>query len=232
MAKVLIIEDDLAVSGMISDWLLHNHHQVEVANTGRDGETKLLFGKFDLIILDWQLPEMSGIELMRAFRDRGGQTPILMLTARKELLDKEQGFETGADDYLTKPFALKELGLRINALLRRPVALASKTMRIKDIVLDTSVHSVTKGGEEVHLHPKEYARLEFFLRHPNQIFSAEALLERVWPTESESTANALIVSMRRLRQKLDDPGDAESIITTIRGSGYTLKQSMESQKSD
>lgn len=223
MAKVLIIDDDLVVCEMVQDWLVSQKHVVETANTGSEAKDKLLLCKYDLIVLDWQLPGATGIEILKTFRNAGGQTPVLMLTARSDMPDKETGFNAGADDYLTKPFHIKELGLRLNALLRRPAAIYGKTLRVKDIILDTASHKVTKGGEEIHLHPKEYALLEFFLLHPNQIFSADALLERVWPSESESTSNALIVSIRRLRQKLDNPESAESIITNVRGSGYLLE---------
>lgn len=223
MAKILIAEDDLITCEMISDWFSQKGHTVEVVGNGRDAMELLRVACFDLIILDWQLPHLSGIEVINDFRAAGGQTPILMLTAMQEMSQKELGLYSGADDYLTKPFQMRELAARTASLLRRPPNFFGKVLKLRDIELDTATRKVTKAGHEVHLLPKEYALFEFFLLHPNQLFSPEMLLERVWSSDSDSTSNAIVVAMRRLRQKLDDPG-SESIITTVRGSGYVLRR--------
>jgi DNA-binding response OmpR family regulator len=194
---------------------------VETARSGNEGKEKLLFGKYDLVILDWVLPEISGVVLCKEFRFKGGSTPVLMLTCKGDIPDKEMGFEAGADDYLTKPFHIRELSARIKALLRRPDRFEGRLLKVRDITLDTSTHRVTKAGKEIHLHPREYSLLSFLLLHPNQIFTADALLDRLWETESESAASAIVTAIYRLRKRLDSK-DTPSIIETVHGYGYRL----------
>jgi DNA-binding response OmpR family regulator len=144
-----------------------------------------------------------------------------MLTGKDTIKEKQEGFETGADDYLTKPFNMQELTMRLMALLRRPATYRSKVLQCRDIVVDTGSRKVTKGTVVVRLFPKDYLLLEFLMLHPNEIFSTEAILDRVWDSGSESSEDAVITSVKRLRKQLDDDG-ATSIISTIRGAGYRL----------
>ncbi len=221
MSKILIVEDDETLSRMVSDWLTSEHHHVEVSNNGTDGLEKLQYFQYDLIILDLQLPGMGGISILREFRNMGKQTPVLILTGKDRIEDKEVGLDTGADDYLTKPFHMKELSARLRALLRRPRNYVGDTLTAGPLALNSGAHSVTVGGEEVSLLPKEFALLELLMRHPEQVFSADALLNRVWASESESTIDALTTCIKRLRKKIDREGQP-SFIKTVHKVGYKL----------
>jgi DNA-binding response OmpR family regulator len=224
MAKILLVEDDVDYSGVLEGWLTDEHYTVEVLNDGSEARDRLAAYQYDLVILDWMLPGVTGVELCKEMRSEGNTTPVLMLTGRSAIEDKEQGFDAGADDYLTKPFNFKELSMRVRALLRRASGLASNCLTVGDIVLDPVSYSVTKGGEEVRLQRNEFALLEFLMRNPNRVFSAEALLERVWTADSEATSDAIRTCMKRLRKKLDSDPDS-SIIQTLHGVGYKLQKS-------
>ncbi|MBZ0184944.1 MAG: response regulator transcription factor [Candidatus Obscuribacterales bacterium] len=222
MAKILIVEDDVDMVGMLEDWLLHEHHVVEAVTRGEDACDRLKFYFYDLIILDWQLPDLSGLEVLKTYRAAGGLSPILMLTGKNAISDKEAGLDSGADDYLTKPFNAKELSARIRALLRRPTALASNQLVFEDIVLDPQAHKVFRNGEPVDLLPKEFALLEFFMRNPGQSFNTDALLDRVWKSESDTSADTVRVTLQRLRKRIDSKGEP-SLIETRHRIGYKLR---------
>lgn len=221
MAKILLVEDEADISDLVTAWLAKDHHVVEVAATGEQALDLLRVYPFDVLILDWMLPGVSGVEVCREYRTRGGTSPILMLTAKSHVNEKEKGLDAGADDYLTKPFELIELSARVRALLRRPVSFAGTVLKVGTIVLDTSTHKVTKNGGEVQLLPKEFALLAFFMRHPNQVFSAEALLDRVWSSDSEASPETIRTYIKRLRKKIDEE-DKSSLIGTVHGVGYKL----------
>jgi DNA-binding response OmpR family regulator len=222
MAKIFIIEDDIDVCENVKDWLTCQRHTVEAVQDGREGLEHLRFYNYDLIILDWELPNMSGLQVCNEFRARGGNTPILFLTGKREIEHKEAGFEAGADDYLTKPFNIKELSARVKALLRRPAPIGTgKTLHARHVELDPQSGMVTANGAAVKVNPKEFALLEFLMRHPGQVFSAEALLDRVWASSSDATSEAITTCIKRLRQKLDVNGQS-SLITTLHGMGYRL----------
>lgn len=222
MAKILIVEDDLDVAGMIEDWLVHHEkHVVEKVATGSDAADRLKFYHYDLIILDWELPDLSGIEILKRYRSADGLVPILMLTGKSAIDEKELGLDSGADDYLTKPFEGKELSARIRALLRRSSGRATNTLKAHDVLLDPVSRAVTKAGEPIDLLPKEFALLEFFLRHPDEVFSLEALLDRVWKSESDSSPDTVRTTIQRLRKKIDREGEP-SLIGTIHRVGYHL----------
>jgi DNA-binding response OmpR family regulator len=227
MAKILLIEDDSVLASTVCDWLTAERHNVDRAGDGADGLEKLRFYKYDLVILDWMLEHLSGIEILQEMRRLSIFTPVLMLTGRDSLNDKETGLDAGADDYLTKPFHMKELSARLRALLRRPPNLV-ELAQFGDLVVDQGTHKVTKGGLELKLLPTEFALLEFLLRHPNQVFSQEALLDRVWPSQSDATSYALTSCIKRLRRKLDDKNQ-ESIIKTVYGVGYKLELPQKEQ---
>lgn len=219
MAKILIVEDDIDLLTRLRDQLKAEKFFVEAVQTGRDAVEHLRFYRYDLIILDWLLPGASGLEVCKQFRDMGGTTPVLMLTARGELVDKEQAFTLGADDYLTKPFQPRELLARMRALLRRPPRLVGNVIEAEDLVLDQGANRVTKDGVEVHLQPLEYALLEFLMRHPGQTYSPDALLNMVWTSDSDASIDTLRTYIKTLRKKIDTEGK-ESHIKTLRGHGY------------
>ncbi len=221
MTKLLLAEDDELTISAVVDILTRERLDIDVAVTGTDAREKILFYGYDIIVLDWGLPGISGPELCKEIRDAGIKTPVLMLTGKSSIIDKEQGFTSGADDYLTKPFHSKELVLRVQALLRRPQTYIGDTIQCGKIILDTKAKRVSKDGTALRLRPKEYDLLEFLMRHKGTIFSAEAIFERVWSSDSESANDAIFTCMKRLRQQIDDEG-APSIIKTVRGSGYVI----------
>lgn len=221
MAKILLVEDEEDISDLITAWLKNDHHVVETAATGETAKDLLRVYTYDLLILDWMLPGISGVDVCKHFRDGGGITPVLMLTAKKHVDEKSAGLDAGADDYLTKPFELKELSARVRALLRRPVGFSGTVLQVGPIVMDTSTYKVTRAAEEIQLLPKEFALLEFFMRHPGQVFSAEALLDRVWASESEASPETIRTYIKRLRKKIDEEGKP-SMVSTVHGVGYKL----------
>ncbi len=221
MAKILLVEDESDISDMVSAWLSREHHVVEVAGSGEEALDIIRVYPFDVLILDWVLPGISGVDVCRQYRSKGGRSPILMLTAKKDVDEKETGLDAGADDYLTKPFELKELSARIRALLRRPTPFSGNVLKVGPIMLDTTSHEVTRDGELVELLPKEFALLSFFMRHPNQVFSADALLDRVWSSDSEASPETIRTYIKRLRKKIDEKGKP-SLVGTVHGVGYKL----------
>lgn len=222
MAKILVIEDDLDLCGSIRDLLELEGHIAETSHTGIDGQSRMRISKYDVIVIDWNLPLLSGMELAQEFRRNGGMTPILMLTGRSSISDKEQGFGAGVDDYLTKPFEMGELALRVRALLRRPEQFVEEVLKVRNMILDPRSFTIKKNSEEIRLLPKEFALLQFFMRHPNQIFSAEALLERLWHTEKIVSPEAVTACIGRLRKKIESPGEPE-LIRTIHSVGYRFE---------
>jgi len=226
MAKVLVVEDDVALSGTVVQVLKAEQWNVELSEDGKDAQHRLATYEYDLVILDWQLPDVSGPEICRAFRSRGGSTPILMLTGRGAIEDKENGFAAGADDYLTKPFHSRELIARVKALLRRPAKMEGAVLQCGTIALDTARRVVTRDGTEITMQPLEYAVLEFLMRHPNQVFTTDTLLKRCWNADVDASIFATYTCIRRIRKKLDLPGK-ESIIKTIPNVGYRLESLQE-----
>jgi two-component system OmpR family response regulator len=222
VAKILVVEDDKTLCNAIGDYLALDHHSAEFANDGTEAIQRLKLYGYDLVILDWELPGASGVEVLKDFRGRGGTTLVLMLTGRGNITDKEVGLDSGADDYLTKPFHAKELQARVRALLRRPQVLTSSVLKVGDVTLDTSNYVVKRGDEEIRLLPKEFTLLEFMMRHPGRVFAADALLNRVWSDESDATPGALTTCVGRLRKKIDIEG-RPSLIRTVHGVGYTLE---------
>jgi two-component system response regulator MprA len=222
MSKVLMVEDDKSVIKTVTTWLKAEHYAVEVAEDGGDGLALMRAYKYDVIILDWQLPTMSGVELCRDLRSRGDLTPVLMLTGKKELEDKEEGLDAGADDYLTKPFHVRELSARLRALTRRAAKQTDNVVKVHDIMLDAKAYRVTVGGADVNLPRTEFALLEFLMRHAGQVFTPEALLERVWSSSSAATTETVRTYIKRVRSKIEDDGRPQ-LIHTIHGAGYTLR---------
>jgi DNA-binding response OmpR family regulator len=222
MAKILLVEDDMQLARTVKGWLSVEHHSVEAVSNGQEALDILAVYEYDLVILDWQLPGLSGLEICKEFRSQGRRTPILMLTGKSAIAEKEAGLDAGSDDYLTKPFHMKELSARVRALLRRASGVTSNVLSAGNLVLDPSNYRVTVNGEEIHLQKREFALLEFLMRNPNKVFSAEALLERVWASETDATSYAIRTCMMRLRRKIDGGTDS-AVIQTIKGIGYKLQ---------
>jgi DNA-binding response OmpR family regulator len=231
MAKILMVEDDKAVIATVTNWLKHEHYTLEVAEDGGEGLALLRAYKYDAVILDWQLPTMSGIEICKEIRSHGDMTPVLMLTGKRELDDKEQGLDAGADDYLTKPFHVRELSARLRALTRRATNQPENLLRVGDLTLDPIAYRVTRAGTDINLPKTEFALLEFLMRHADKVFTADALVERVWPSSSNANSETVRTYIKRLRQKIDADGRAEMIIT-VHGSGYTLRAAQQPAEND
>ena len=221
MAKILLVEDDSHLATTVEDGVSFEKHIVDVASDGQQGLDLLAVAQYDLIILDWELPHVTGIEILQKIRSKGNQTPVLMLTGKSTILDKESGFNCGADDYLTKPFHIKELCARIRALLRRPSQMIQQTLTAGIITIDPAEFKVKRNGVEIQLARLEFAVLEFLMRNQGQVFSNEMLLERVWPVDSERTPQSVRTLIKKLRLKID--GDGPSIIKNVHGVGYKLE---------
>lgn len=223
MPRILIVEDDAAVANLMRETLKAEFHDVELAYSGDDGLLLLNQFEFDLLVLDWELPNLSGIEICESYRKKGGMAPVIFVTARGDMSDKEKGFHTGADDYLLKPFDMRELTLRTQALLRRPKERTDDTIRYRDILIEPRKGSVRKNDKDVRLQPREMALLEFLARNKGLIFSSSALIDRVWKLETEATDISVRGCIARLRKKLDIQ-DGEPFIENLRGLGYRLPE--------
>jgi DNA-binding response OmpR family regulator len=222
MSKILLVDDDKELAENVEDYLKVDAHIVEKTHTGEDALEFLRQYVYDLVILDWGLPGLSGVEVLRKYRAIGGQTPILMLTGKETLQDKEIGLDAGADDYLTKPFHLRELAARVRALLRRPTAVLNNVITVGNLSVDIARRTARKDGKVLELLPKEYALLEFFLRHPDQVFDPNTLLDRVWHSEQDVGTETVRTHITRLRKKIDSLGK-QSIIKNVHGQGYRLE---------
>jgi DNA-binding response OmpR family regulator len=221
LAKILMVDDDKDVKTAVSDWLKLDNHALELASTGKEGLELLAFNNYDLLILDMSLPDISGIEICKTFRQNGGETPILFLTGNSCIDFKEMGFGAGADDYLTKPFNLRELTLRLRALLRRGRVENSDILSYCDITLDPDNFLCKRADQEITLLPKEFALLEFLMRHPEKVFSSASLINHVWSSGAVASSDTVRVTLARLRKKLDAE-DHESYIKTVPTVGYKL----------
>jgi OmpR-family two-component system manganese-sensing response regulator len=221
LAKVLLVEDDQEMSEVLTQTLSSRGFIVQSATDGRTAMDLLRVNKYDVIVLDWMLPGLSGVDVCRSLRAAGERTPILMLTARTSDDDTAEGLDAGADDYLTKPFENKVLAARLRALLRRPPMCTEPVLSVGDIGFDPITRTVSRSGEALHLRPMVIKLLEFLLRHPGQFFSAEALLERVWSDDSLASLDTVRAHVKLLRRAVDLPGQP-SIVDTERHRGYRL----------
>lgn len=221
MTKILLVEDDEKLARKVCDWLKSEAYVTESASTGADALQLLSNFKFDIVLLDWGLPDIAGLDVCTRYRNLGGKTPIIFLTGKGEIVDKELGLNSGADDYLVKPFDLRELNARIKSVLRRPVDLVSSELRIGDLVLDPVQRTASTGDLSVKLIPKECMLLEYLMRHQNRPFSAKSLLDLVWPSESDSSEETVRTNMKTLRHKLTKVGKPE-LIKTVLGAGYVI----------
>jgi DNA-binding response OmpR family regulator len=218
--RLLLVDDDQKTARVLAKGLREERFVVDIAHTGAVGDEMATVNTYDVIVLDWILPDKDGLTVVRDLRARGVSTPILMLTARDALEDRVTGLNTGADDYLTKPFAFEELVARIHALLRRSNVTRETVLRVADLMLDPVSHRVTRGGERITLTRKEYDILAALMRQAGEVVSRTDLMEKVWETERDSL-NVLEVHVSNLRKKIDVVG-AVPLIHTIRGSGYLV----------
>lgn len=221
MAKILLVEDDPDIRFAVQNCLTRESHTVELVEDGKEALERLERYQYDVILLDIELPILSGVDVCKSFRLAGGKTPVLMLTGKTAVSDKEIGLDSGADDYLTKPFDLRELLARMRALLRRGnLSSSTNLLKIGILELNTATRKINRQGVEVYLLPRDFELLELFMRFPDEIFSADALLDRVWHNDKEVGPDALRSSLRRLRQKL---GDTDcTIIENVPKVGYRL----------
>lgn len=222
--RILIVEDNKKLADVIKRGLEKEGFAVDCLMDGETGEKRMLVNhsEYDLLILDVMLPQKDGVAVCRSLRDRGISTPILMLTAKVSTEDKVLGLDSGADDYLSKPFSFNELVARIRALLRRPSEPLPEELRAKDLFLNTVTRSVSRGGKEIPLTLKEFMVLEYLLRHPNQAITREQLYDHAWDFAAVPFSNTIDVHLKNLRKKIDD-GHTEKLLETIRGVGYKLK---------
>lgn len=222
LMRVLLVEDEQRIAAYVKQGLVEQGYAVDLAFTGREALDWAAVVTYDLLILDILLPEMDGLAVCRTLRQTGMRTPILMLTARDTIDDRVAGLDAGADDYLVKPFALKELLARLRALTRRAADLPkSPILAIADLTLDTLTHRVKRGGQVIELTAKEYAVLECLLREPERVLTRTMIAEHVWNYEVYNQSNVVDVYIRNLRRKIDDPFPLK-LIQTIRGAGYRL----------
>lgn len=221
MSKILVIEDDHSIRVTIEDYLSSLSHVVEAVEYGQEGLDLLASYPYDLIILDLTLPDMDGRDILSEFRGKGGTTPVLILSGRRSVEEKEAGLDSGADDYLVKPFDMRELNARLKALLRRPANLNQEKHRVGDFALDPDSCAIVRKNTTIKLQPKEFALMELFMRYPDKIFSSDALLDRVWASASETSPETVRVHITKLRSKVDVDG-RPSVITTVKGVGYKL----------
>ncbi len=221
MPKLLVADDDMTLTANMEQWLIDAGYLVDLAGTAEDASSFIDTYEYDLIMIDWEFPDGAGINVIESYRRKGGLVPILMLTGRTSLDDKERGLDAGADDYLTKPFHMQEVCARVRALLRRPPQIVSGDLQVGDLKLDPQARRVALAGMEVKLQPMEFAVLELFMRNPGKVYSPEKIIEKVWDTSTDVSLHAVYTCMKRLRKKLDR-ADHEPIFRTVPGSGYEL----------
>jgi len=220
--RILLVEDDRKIAGFVQRGLREEGFLVDVARDGDEGFTLASSGDYDVVVLDLLLPGRGGLEVCRQLRAQGVTVPILMLTAKDALDDKVEGLDSGADDYLTKPFAFEELLARLRALLRRSRTSAPAVLRVADLVLDPLSRTVTRGGRTVELTQREFQLLSLLMRHPGQVLSRTVLLNRIWGYDFDGQTSVLEAYIRLLRRKID-AGHPVPLIHTVRGAGYVLR---------
>jgi len=219
--RLLLVEDDKKAARVLTRGFLEEGFIVDVAHSGDVGDELATANRYDVIVLDWLLPRKDGLAVCRDLRGRGVRTPILMLTTRDSLPDRVAGLDSGADDYLTKPFAFEELLARIRALRRRSELTRPPVLKVADLTLDPVTHRVTRSDLEIGLTPKEYAILETLMRHAGQVVTRTRIGESVWTDNPEDLANLVDVHVSHLRRKIDQ-GDRPALIHTVRARGFRL----------
>jgi len=220
--RILVVEDDETLADALVELLEDEAYAVDLAVDGAGASELMDINRYDLVVLDWAIPPPSGIELLRQWRERGEQTPVLMLTGRVDTEDKIDGLDTGADDYLTKPFSFDELLARVRSLLRRRGKQLQTTLEAGDLTMDRASHTVRVGERVVELSPKEFGLLEYFLNRCDEVVTRTDLSEHVWDDSFDSFSNVIDVTVHRLRKKID--GDRKrKLLHTVKGVGYILR---------
>ncbi|HEX2716281.1 MAG TPA: response regulator transcription factor [Gemmatimonadaceae bacterium] len=220
--KILVIEDDPTVGQFVKRGLEEQRWGVELVANGEEGEQRALSGAHDLVILDMRLPGKSGLDVLTALRGRGFERPVLVLTAQDAVDAKVSTLRAGADDYVTKPFAFEELLARVEALARRPRAIASTVLRVADLELALQTREVRRGGEPIDLTPKEFTVLEYLMRHAGRVMSRTLITEYAWGYHFDPGTNVVDVVINHLRKKIDARHERK-LLTTVRGVGYVIK---------
>ena len=220
--RLLVVEDEARLASTLAKGLAEHGYAVDVARDGEEALTYSLAEPYDLIILDWMLPKLDGIAVCRQLRSRGRNVPVLMLTARDTIDDRVDGLDSGADDYLVKPFAFRELAARVRALLRRDGLSKDPILQVGDLTIDTVSHDVQRGGQPVHLTSKEYALLELFAHNLNRVLTRAQIAEHIWDFSFVAMSNVVDVYVGYLRRKLQDDREPR-LIHTVRGVGYQLR---------
>ena len=220
--RVLLVEDDPKISAVVRQALQEDYYAVDVAFDGERAEELAFVNDYDAVVLDLMLPGKDGLDVCRELRGVGSLVPVLVLTARDGLRDRVAGLDSGADDYLVKPFHVEELLARVRALLRRQAPVKSTQLEVGDIVVDTAAHTVARCGERIELTHTEYAILEYLARRAGEVIGRGELMEHVWDENYDGLSNIIDVYIRRLRSKLDN-GHAGGLFETVRGAGYRLK---------
>ena len=221
--RLLLVEDNRRLQVALRNSLIEAGYAVDVADDGEDGQALAEMTAYDVLVLDVMLPRRDGLQVCRELRSQGLRTPILVLTARDTVEDRVRGLDSGADDYLVKPFALAELLARLRALLRRDVPRKDSVLQVGDLVVDPATHFVERGRRRIDLTAREYALLEYFVRHADHLLPRQRLEEHVWSYDYEGGSNVVDVYVRRLRRKIDDP-EPIKLFETVRGAGYRLRR--------
>jgi len=224
--RILLVEDEPRVARFVAKGLRENSYAVDIATEGESALYQTEINDYDLIILDVMLPGKDGLEICRELRGRGVNAPVLMLTARDAIDDRVEGLDSGADDYLIKPFEFKELLARVRALLRRVRDFRPSVMQVADLILNTADHTAARAGRRIDLTAKEYALLEYFALHRGRLLGREEIAEHVWDENFDPVSNIIDVYVRRLRKKVDE-GFGAPLIHTRRGAGYILSSEEE-----
>lgn len=219
--RILLVEDEHKIAKAIKDGLTHHRYAVDICYDSDEGLAMATSEPYDLLILDRMLPgSTGGIGIIKAVREAGIHTPILMLTAKDSILDKAEGLNAGADDYMVKPFAFVELIARVRALLRRPAAVADSTLSYENLTLSPEQFTVERGGKPIQLSQKEFALLEFFMRNPERTLTKEQIVKHVWDYDADILPNTVEVYVGYLRNKIDKPFPKQPLLHTKRGFGY------------
>jgi heavy metal response regulator len=221
--RILVVEDEEKVASFIRKGLQEEHYAVDVALDGEEGLTMAQINPYDLVILDLMLPKLDGFRVLQRMRNDGVDAPVLVLTARDGVGDKVRGLDLGADDYLTKPFAFAELLARVRAILRRGRPQRAPVLKVADLTLDPASRRVMRAGKTIELTAKEFALLEYLMRHPGQVLTRTMISEHVWDQSFDSYTNVIDVYVNYLRKKIDQ-GFEPKLIQTIRGVGYVLRE--------